>query len=83
VMWKNPLAPVDNRLPRAVSFDLDLSGDVDGSAFVLLAVVMSGTNQISAADLRLTPTTNATTADQLVVTSPHVAARSIELTSEE
>jgi hypothetical protein len=81
VMWKNPLAPVDNRLPRAVSFDLDLSGDVDGSAFVLLAVVMSGTNQISPADLRLTPTTNATTADQLVVTSAHVAARSIELTS--
>jgi hypothetical protein len=46
---------------------------------VLLAVVLSATNQISAADLRVTPTTNATTVDQLASSSPHVGAVTIEL----
>ena len=41
---------------------------------------MSDSNQISAADLELGGGSQATTADQLVLSSPHVAARSILLT---
>jgi hypothetical protein len=79
VFWKNPDAPVDTRIPRVVSFDLDLTADALWSSFVLVAVVMSGTNQISPADLLVSAGTNATTVDQLVTTSPHVAARSVAL----
>jgi hypothetical protein len=79
VLWKNPDAPVDTRIPRVVSFDLDLTSDARWSSFVLVAVVMSATNQITPADLLVSPGTNATTVDQLVTTSPHVAARSVAL----
>jgi hypothetical protein len=76
-LWQNPAGPVEPRLPRAVTFALDLSGDASGTAILLLAVVMSDSNQISAADLQLTSSSQATTADQLVLSSPHVAAKSI------
>jgi hypothetical protein len=46
---------------------------------VLVAVVMSASNQISPADLVISPGSNPTTVDQLVTTSPHVAARSVAL----
>jgi hypothetical protein len=65
------------RKKRAVTFALDLSGDASGTAILLLAVVMSDSNQISAADLQLSSSSQATTADQLVLSSPHVAAKSI------
>jgi hypothetical protein len=68
---------VEPRLPRAVTFNVDLSGDGAGSAVLLLAVVFSATNRITPADLRLTATTQAATAEQLVMSSPHVAAKSI------
>jgi hypothetical protein len=73
----DPNAPADPRTPRAVTFTLDLTGDSPGDAILLLAVVMSTTNRITATDLQLTTTTQATTAEQLVMSSPHVAARSI------
>ncbi|HEY8827862.1 MAG TPA: hypothetical protein VIM17_08905 [Jatrophihabitantaceae bacterium] len=73
----NPSGPVEPRLPRAVTFTVDLSADAAGSAILLMAVVLSTTNQISPADLRLSATTQAATADQLVMSSPHVAAKSI------
>lgn len=79
ILWKKPDADVETRMPRSVSFDLDLSAEPSGSTFVLLAVVMSASNQITAADLLLSPGTNATTVDQLVTASPHVAARSVHL----
>jgi hypothetical protein len=60
-----------------VTFALDLSGDASGTAILLLAVVMSDSNQISAADLQAGTNPAATTADQLVLSSPHVAAKSI------
>jgi hypothetical protein len=60
-----------------VTFTVDLSADAAGSAILLMAVVLSTTNQISPADLRLSATTQAATADQLVMSSPHVAAKSI------
>ncbi len=79
-LWQNPAGPVEPRLPRAVTFAPDFSGVPSGTAILLLAVVMSDSNQISAADLQLGGGSQATTADQLVLSSPHVAARSILLT---
>jgi hypothetical protein len=76
-LWQSPGGPVDPRLPRAVTFTPDLSADASGTAILLLAVVMSDSNQISAADLQLSGGSQASTADQLVVASPHVAAKSI------
>jgi hypothetical protein len=76
-LWQNPAGPVEPRLPRAVTFAPDFSGDPSGTAILLLAVVMSDSNQISAADLQLSSSSQATTADQLVLSSPHVAAKSI------
>jgi hypothetical protein len=76
-LWKTLGGPVEPRLPRAATFTPDLSADPSGSAILLLAVVMSDSNQISAADLQLSGGAQATTADQLVVASPHVAAKSI------
>ena len=63
-----------------MTFAPDFSGVPSGTAILLLAVVMSDSNQISAADLQLGGGSQATTADQLVLSSPHVAARSILLT---
>jgi hypothetical protein len=82
--WKNPnpaAPPIETRMPRAVTFDLNFvpADDPPNTKIVLLAVVLSATNQISAADLRVTPTTNATTVDQLASSSPHVGAVTIEL----
>jgi hypothetical protein len=77
-LWQSPAGPVEARLPRAVTFALDLSADA-GTTILLLAVVMSDSNQISAADLQLSSSSTATTADQLVRSSPHVAAKSIAI----
>jgi hypothetical protein len=62
-----------------VTFDVDLSADATGSAVVFLAVVMSELDQISAADLALGGANPAQTGDQLVTSSPHVAAKSLQL----
>jgi hypothetical protein len=78
-LWRSPAAPVDTRIRRSVSFDLDLTAVPLFSSFVLVAVVMSASNQISPADLVISPGSNPTTVDQLVTTSPHVAARSVAL----
>jgi len=79
-LWQSPAGPIDPRMPRAVTFDVDLSGDATGSAIVFLAVVMNASNQIAAADLSLGGANQAQTGDQLVVASPHVAAKSVVLT---
>ena len=76
-LWLTPTGPtIDPRLPRAVTFSVDLS-DASGSAVALLAVVMATSNQISDADLSLGGANTAQTGDQLVVASPHVAAKSV------
>jgi hypothetical protein len=82
--WQNPAAavsPIDTRIPRAVTFDLNLTAAANPrrTKFVLLAVVLSSTNPISTADLRITNVTNATTVAQLVSSSPHVGAVTIEI----
>ena len=82
--WKNPSEPIDVRMPVDARFTLDLTGDQAGTAFVLVAVVMSETNQITAADLLTSPpaATTATTVEELVKASSHVAAKTIELTGD-
>jgi hypothetical protein len=79
-LWQSPAGEVDPRLPRAVTFDVDLSADSTGTALVFLAVVMNPSNQISNTDLALGAANQAQTADQLAVASPHVAAKSVVLT---
>lgn len=78
-LWQSPADGVDTRVPKAVTFDVDLSADATGSAVVFLAVVMSELDQISAADLALGGANTAQTGDQLVTSSPHVAAKSLQL----
>jgi hypothetical protein len=79
--WRSPAVAIETRMPKAVTFDLNFvpATDPAGTQLVLLAVVLSATNQITAGDLRLTATVNANTVEQLVSTSPHAAAMSIEL----
>jgi hypothetical protein len=79
-LWQSPAASVDTRVPRAVTFDVDLTADATGSAIVFLAVVMSDPDQISTADLALGGPNTAQTGDQLVTSSPHAAAKSLQLT---
>jgi hypothetical protein len=47
--------------------------------FVLLAVVLSGGDPIGPTDLRAGLATDATSVDDLVLRSPHSAARSVQL----
>ena len=76
-VWQRPTDAIDQRVPRAVTFDVDLSSDQRGASIVLLAVVMSDSNQISDKDRDLGGGNKATTVDQLVVASPHAAAVSL------
>jgi hypothetical protein len=76
-LWRSPAGSTfDPRLPRAVTFNVDLS-DASGSAVALVAVIMDTSNQISDADLSLGGANQAQTADQLVIASPQVAAKSV------
>jgi hypothetical protein len=78
-LWQSPSDGIDSRVPRAVAFDVDLSAESSGSVVAFLAVVMSLPDQISADDLSLGGANTAQTADQLVSTSPHVVAESLEV----
>jgi hypothetical protein len=61
-------------MPRSVSFPLDLSSQADGAVLALVAVVLSKDNLIKAGE-----DAGSTTAQDLVVRSAHVVAKSIEL----
>jgi len=74
VLWKNPADDVDPRLPRAVTFDVDLTGQPSDTAIMLVAVVMNTSNQITAAEIGA-----AQDVEVLVMASPHVAAKAILL----
>lgn len=76
------VADVDARTPRSTHADLSLTGTSPGDAFVLLAVVMSGTNLITEAEATIAATGQpASTVAELVVISPHAAAKSIAVPS--
>ncbi|HET9443177.1 MAG TPA: hypothetical protein VFO65_07625, partial [Acidimicrobiales bacterium] len=72
-------APVDTRTPRAVTFDVDLTGVADDTRMVFLAVVMSGADQIGNAELAMDGGEDAATVDELVRHSRHAAARTLRL----
>jgi hypothetical protein len=81
-LWQNLAGPLDPRMPRAVSFPVDLSGESDGAVFALVAVVLSAsaTEKITADDLKVVATaTTVSTVAGLVQNTAHVAAKSIEL----
>ena len=73
------VAATDARRPRAATFDINLAGHDDGRV-MLMAVVMSGPDQIGLPEAVKPDTSQCTTVSELVLHSRHVAARSIELT---
>jgi hypothetical protein len=78
-LWLSPAEDVDTRVPRAVTFDVNLDSVPRGTAVVFLAVVMSEPDQISATDRSDGQGHEAQTFDQLVVCSPHAGARSLQV----
>jgi hypothetical protein len=66
-------APIEARLPRAVTFDTDFAGAVPNQHFLLLAVVHSTPDPVSTATL-----TGANLKD-LIQTCHHVAARVVRI----
>ena len=69
---------VEARLPRAATFDIDLTGHVNRRV-MFVAVVMSADDQIEAGDALKPDASVATLLSELVMTSRHVAARSVHL----
>lgn len=72
-------APLSARIPRAATFDVDLSALEVGARVLLLAVVMNSHDPIGTADATLADNSTATDARSLVLNSRHVAARSLLL----
>lgn len=72
-------APLSARIPRAATFDVDLSAHEVGARVLLLAVVMNSHDQIGTADATLVDNSTVTDARSLVLNSRHVAARSLLL----
>ncbi len=66
---RNPAAAIEARMPRAATFDLKLTGATAGQRYLLLAVMTSSKDPLTAAEL-----SGATVAD-IVLNSRHVAAR--------
>ena len=72
-------APINARLPRAASFNVDLGTHGDG-AVMFLAVVMSAPDPLTAADgVRMPGSIPVMTVRELVLNSRHAAARSLQL----
>jgi hypothetical protein len=67
---RSPASPVDARLPRAVTFDVDFTGVARGTRFLLAAVVHSAADPVTLPDETLQP---------LVLGSRFVALRSLEI----
>jgi hypothetical protein len=78
-LWLHPQDDIDTRVPRAVTFDVDLSAGAKGETIVFLAVVMSELDQISVADLSLGGAGTAQSGFELITSSPHAAAKSFQL----
>lgn len=77
--WLSPTAPVDPRLPHAVTFHVDMTGK--SGAWLLLAVVSHSSNPITGNDLKPDGATgaDAVNVQDLVSNSPRAAARSVFL----
>ena len=72
--------PIDARRPRAATFDLVLTGHPNGRV-MLMAVVMSKDDPLTAVERFKTDNTPCTTVSELTLHSRHVAARSVTLTA--
>jgi len=80
VLTKAIPAAVDVRLPRAVTFDVNLADLNPGDRVVLLAVVMSTDDPIDPSELTKPDATTITTLQDLVLHSRHAACRSLQMT---
>ncbi|HSD29374.1 MAG TPA: hypothetical protein VLL75_18870 [Vicinamibacteria bacterium] len=67
---RSPASPVDARLPRAVTFDVNFTGVAKGTRFLLVAVVHSAIDPVTLPDETLQP---------LVLGSRFVALRSVAI----
>jgi hypothetical protein len=67
---RSPASPVDARLPRAVTFDVDFTGLAKGKRFLLVAVVHSSVDPVALPDATLQP---------LVLGTRFVTLRSLEI----
>jgi hypothetical protein len=67
---RSPAGPVDARLPRAVTFDVDFTGQATGKRFLLVAVVHSSVDNVALPSETLQP---------LVLGSRFAALRSVEI----
>ena len=70
---RSPAGPVEARMPRAAAFNLDMAGATVGQRYLLLAVMTSSRDPITAAEL-----SGATVAD-IVLNGRHVCARVVDL----
>ena len=70
---RSPAGPVEARMPRAAAFNLDMAGATVGQRYLLLAVMTSSRDPITAAEL-----SGATVAD-IVLNGRHVCARVVYL----
>jgi hypothetical protein len=68
-----PAQPVDARTPRVVTFEFDAGPLAVGSRWLLLAIVASSTDPVTATGL------NFPTVQELVLSSHHVAARRVSI----
>jgi hypothetical protein len=69
----HPAGPLDARIARVVTFTLDLTAEAIGSVILLLAVVSSSVDPVTAASL------GGATVKDLVLGSRHVAAKTLLL----
>ena len=78
-LTKQPGAAVDTRMPRAVTFDVDLTGVVAGTRVTFLAVLLSSADLITGAEINRENNTAVTTVEDLTRYSRHAAARTLRL----
>jgi hypothetical protein len=70
---RNPSGPIDARMPRAATFQCELSGTSFGQRYLLLAIMTTSRDPLQAAELG-----GATVADT-VLNSRHVCARTLQV----
>jgi hypothetical protein len=73
----SPGAEVETRLPRAVTFNVNVGGVLSGTRLCFLAVVISQTDPLTEAEIRMGSGLDANTVEDLVLYSPHCAARTL------
>lgn len=70
---RNPAGPIEARMPRAAAFNLNLTAAAVGQRYLLLAIVTSSKDPLTAAELAVA------TVGDIVLGSRHVCARVVYL----